>query len=132
MEKPHKRLDAWKLGIELVVEVCRLTRTFPDEERYALTVQMRRSVVSIPSNIAEGAARNTKKEFAHYLHIAQASLSELDTHLEVAERLGYVPDNARKGVDVLMVRIDKLVSGLIKSIKTPYPSPLTRNAGKGT
>jgi four helix bundle protein len=120
------------LGIELVVEVCRLTRTFPDEERYALTVQMRRSVVSIPSNIAEGAARNTKKEFAHYLHIAQASLSELDTHLEVAERLGYVPDNARKGVDVLMVRIDKLVSGLIKSIKTPYPSPLTRNTGKGT
>jgi four helix bundle protein len=75
MEKPHKRLDSWKLGIELVSEVYKLTRTFPDEERFVISSQMRRAAVSVPSNIAEGAARNTKREFVNYLHIAQGSLS---------------------------------------------------------
>jgi len=79
MEKPHKRLDAWKLSMDLVIDVYQTTDRFPSQEKYGLTDQIRRATISIPSNIAEGAARQTKKEFTNYLHMAQGSLSELDT-----------------------------------------------------
>jgi four helix bundle protein len=113
VEKPHKRLDAWKLSIELVVEIYRLTEKFPRHENYGLIHQIRRAVTSIPSNIAEGAARQTKKEFSNYLHIAQGSLSELDTQLELGKRLGYLDDASLKLLDDRMERIDKLITGLI-------------------
>lgn len=89
MEKPHKKLDIWKLAVELVTEVYRVTNSFPVREVYSLTDQIRRAAVSIPSNIAEGAGRYTKKEFVNYLHMAQGSLSELDTQSEIARHLGY-------------------------------------------
>jgi four helix bundle protein len=75
--------------------------------------QIRRATISIPSNIAEGAARQTKKEFTNYLHIAQGSLSELDTQVELARRLGYMDETSRKSLDERMERIDKTISGLI-------------------
>ena len=81
MEKPHKKLDAWKLSMDLVIDVYQRTERFPGQERYSLIDQIRRATISIPSNIAEGAARQTKKEFTNYLHIAQGSLSELDTQI---------------------------------------------------
>ena len=87
MEKPHKRLAVWRKSVDLVVETYKVTKTFPTEERYGLTDQVRRAAVSIPANIAEGAGRRTKKEFINFLHISQGSLSELDTHLEIALRL---------------------------------------------
>jgi four helix bundle protein len=65
MERPHKKLDVWKMAMDLVLDVYRVTKTFPMEEKYSLTDQLRRAAVSVPSNIAEGAARNTKKEFAN-------------------------------------------------------------------
>ena len=114
MERPHKRLDAWKLAITLVLDVYRVTKTFPTEEKYNLTDQLRRSSVSVPSNIAEGASRNTKKEFANFLYIAQGSLSELDTQLEIALKLGYIKSIDFKDIDVKMDRIGKMISGLIK------------------
>ena len=113
MDKPHKKLDAWKLSIELVVEIYRLTEKFPGHEKYGLIDQIRRATISIPSNIAEGAARQTKKEFSNYLHIAQGSLSELDTQLELASRLDYVDDVTLKRLDERMERIDKMITGLI-------------------
>lgn len=115
MEKPHKKLDVWKMSMELVVEVYKATEKFPHEERYSLTDQIRRAVVSIPSNIAEGAGRNTKKEFINFLHVSQASLSELDTQLEIAVRLGYLTSKDIKELDEIMIRIDKMLSGLIRS-----------------
>jgi four helix bundle protein len=84
MEKPHKKLDAWRLSMDLVIEIYEVTGKFPSQERYGLIDQIHRAAISIPSNIAEGAARHTKKEFVNYLHIAQASLSELDTQVELA------------------------------------------------
>jgi len=131
MEKPHKRLDAWKLGVESTIDIYRITKTFPDDERFGIISQMRRAAASIPNNIAEGAARQTKKEFINFLCIAQGSLSELDTHLEIAFRLGYLSAVARVEVEAKMLRIDKLVSGLIRSLKTPHPLPLTPHRGKG-
>jgi four helix bundle protein len=113
MEKPHKKLDAWKLSMDLVIDVYRTTDKFPRQERYSLTDQIRRAAISIPSNIAEGAARQTKKEFSNYLHMAQGSLSELDTQLELARRLGYLDDETWRILDQRMERIDKVISGLI-------------------
>jgi len=78
MEKPHKKLEAWKQSMDLVVEIYKATEQLPKQEIYGLTNQVRRAAVSIPCNIAEGAARQTKKEFTNFLHIAQGSLSELD------------------------------------------------------
>ena len=73
MDKPHKKLDLWNAAMELAVAVYKITELFPKEERYSLTDQIRRAVSSVPGNIAEGAARQTKKEFINYLHMAQGS-----------------------------------------------------------
>lgn len=116
MEKPHKKLDAWKLSMDLVIDIYRETEKFPDRERYGIVDQMRRAAISIPSNIAEGAARNTKREFVNYLHIAQASLSELDTQIELAGRLGYMDETSRQIIDKQMERIDKTITGLIRHL----------------
>ncbi len=114
MEKPHKKLNVWKSAIELVTEIYVLTRSFPDEEKYSLTSQMKRAAISVASNIAEGAARKSKKEFTQYLHVAQGSISELDTHLEIVKRLDYVDKQRVSSLDVLMEKIDKMLSGLIR------------------
>ena len=114
MEKPHKKLDVWKLSMQLVLDVYQTSKTFPREERYGLIDQIRRAVVSVPSNIAEGAARQTRKEFVNYLHMAQGSLSELDTLLELAMRLEYLVAKDWNALNMEMERIDKMLSGLIR------------------
>jgi four helix bundle protein len=100
--------------MELAGMAYRLTDSFPREERYSLTDQVRRAVVSVPSNVAEGAGRQTKKEFINYLHMAQGSLSALDTHLELARRLGYLAQDNWRMIDKRIERIDKMLSGLIR------------------
>ena len=87
-----KGLEIWRLGCDLVVQVRSLLRAFPAEERFALTDQLRRSALSIPSNIAEGSSRRTAADFIHFLVIARGSLAEVETQLCVAQRLGYVAD----------------------------------------
>ena len=76
MEKPHKKLEVWKQSMDLVTEIYKTTKEFPTQEIYGITNQVRRAAVSVPSNIAEGAARQTKKEFRNFLHVAQGSLSD--------------------------------------------------------
>lgn len=120
MEKPHKRLDVWRLSMDLVTEVYKVTDKFPKGEKFSLVDQIRRSAISIPSNIAEGAARNTKKEFVNFLHIAQGSLSELDTQIELAKQLKYIEEESWKDLDITMERIDKMLTGLIRSQKSPH------------
>ena len=117
MDKPHKKLDLWNAAMELAVAVYKITELFPKEERYSLTDQIRRAVSSVPGNIAEGAARQTKKEFINYLHMAQGSLSELDTHLELSRRLGYLAQESWASLDKQIERIDKMLSGLIRHQK---------------
>jgi len=119
MEKPHKQLDAWKLSMDLVIEVYRQTDRFPNREKYGLIDQIRRATISIPSNIAEGAARHTKKEFSNFLHIAQGSLSELDTQVELAARLNYLDGESQIALDEKLRRIDKLITGLIRHLNKP-------------
>ena len=117
MDKPHKKLDLWNAVMELAVAVYKITELFPKEERYSLTDQIRRAVSSVPGNTAEGAARQTKKEFINYLHMAQGSLSELDTHLELSRRLGYLAQESWASLDKQIERIDKMLSGLIRHQK---------------
>ena len=136
MEKPHKKLVAWQKAIDLTIALYHTTDNFPKEHRFNLSSQIRRAALSVASNIAEGAARQTKKEFTNFLHIAQASLSELDTQLEVAKRLTLLDDAQYHDLDRQLNHIDKLISGLLKYLKsgklptntsspfTPYPSPL--------
>jgi four helix bundle protein len=91
--KTHKNLDIWKRGIKFVEQIYISTRQFPKEEMYGLTSQLRRAAVSFPSNIAEGAARASKKEYIQFLYIALASLSELETQLVIAKNLNYVKND---------------------------------------
>ena len=93
MVKTHKDLDIWNLGIELVAKIYELTKDFPSEEKFGLISQLRRAAISIPSNIAEGAARNSKKEFIQFVYISLSSLSEIETQIIISERLGYLKVN---------------------------------------
>ena len=91
--KSYKELIIWQKGIKIVVLVYKLSESFPKEEIYALTSQIKRASVSIPSNIAEGFGRQTDKSFNHFLNIARGSLFELETQLIIAKELGFLFDN---------------------------------------
>jgi four helix bundle protein len=102
--------------MELVEVIYRVTSSFPSQEQYGLVSQMRRAAVSVPSNLAEGAARDGSREFARFLSIARGSLSELDTQYQIAIRLGYTkPDPVQ--VEPLLERTSKLIHGLHKRMK---------------
>ena len=126
MEKPHKKLDVWRVAMDLVMEIYRITESFPKEEKYGLSNQVRGAAVSVPSNIAEGAARQTKKEFVNYLHMAQGSLSELDTQLEVAGRLAFLDAKTWEHLDKMLQRVDKMLTGLIRHQSAHKSSPHAR------
>ena len=85
----HKDLEAWKKSIKLVMEVYEITKTFPNDERYGIVSQIRRAAVSVPSNLAEGAARSSDKEALRFFDIAIGSLAELDTQFIISENLKY-------------------------------------------
>ena len=91
MVKSYRDLRVWQASMDLVTRVYAVTRGFPKHEVYALCSQMQRAAVSIPSNIAEGHEREHIKEYLHHLSMAQASLTELETQLEISLRLGYIP-----------------------------------------
>jgi four helix bundle protein len=112
MDNPHKKLDVWKLSMELSRVVYRLTMGYPSEERFGLVSQMQRAAISVPSNIAEGAARDSNNEFRHFLSIARSSLSELDTQLDLSQDLGFVTETSRSEIDRLLTRIDKMLYAL--------------------
>jgi four helix bundle protein len=112
--------------MELASQVYSLTSQFPKEEMYGLTAQMRRSAVSIPSNIAEGAARHSRKEFVQFLHVASGSVTELETQLLLASRIGYL------STDTILTHTEevrKKLLGLLRSLKqkpiTHHSSPVT-------
>ncbi len=115
MRRKHRDLLVWQQAIALVTTVYRLTASFPDSERFGLIAQMRRAAVSVPSNIAEGAARNTSKEYLHFLGIARGSLSELDTQFVIAHELAYIDQIAP--IELAISDVFGLLNGLINSLK---------------
>jgi len=117
LDKPHKGLEVWKLGMELCRDIYELCLRLPDSEKFGLSSQMKRSAVSIPSNIAEGAGRSTKKEFMQFLSIAQGSLAELDTQLELCtDYLGLLEADAVAQPLEKIERISMMITGLKKSL----------------
>jgi four helix bundle protein len=118
VNKPHKKLNAWTDAVDLAQQIYRITERFPPNEQFGLTSQIQRAAVSIPSNMAEGAARQTKKEFIQFIHISKGSLSELDTQLEIARRLEYLGQVEWEALNELLERVDRLLSGLIRHLKT--------------
>jgi len=114
--KTHKDLDVWKKSIEFVSEIYQVTSSFPKEELYGLTSQIRRAAISIPSNIAEGAARNHKKEFKQFLYISLSSSTELETQIIIAHNLGYINLSQYNLYLEKLEIISKMLQGLIKSI----------------
>lgn len=113
--KSHKDLDAWKESIALVKVVYEVTKSFPSEERFGLTDQVRRAAVSVPSNIAEGAARGSNQDFIRFLHIALGSLSEVETQIIIASELKYI-ELSQELLDKITV-IRNLTNGLIRHLK---------------
>ncbi|MGM0546199.1 MAG: four helix bundle protein [Bacteroidota bacterium] len=111
----HKKLDVWRASIKLTAIIYELTLLFPKHELYGLTSQLRRASVSIPSNIAEGAARRSPKERCRFYEIARSSLVEVDTQLEIAQKLNYLSDKELIKVENELEHIFAMLSNLIKS-----------------
>jgi len=119
MIKSHRDLRVWQLGMDLAVEAYHQTGSFPKHEAFGLGVQMQRAAVSVPSNIAEGHTREHRKEYLHHLSIAQASLAEMETHAELAARLGYCP---LQSVTAFLEKADSLGKQL-RALRTALKSP---------
>ena len=111
-----RELNVWKKSIELSNRIYLLTKHFPPNELYALTSQMQRAVVSIPTNIAEGAGRSTDKDFSHFLSIALGSAYELETELVRANNFGYVAECEYNEVNSLIVEVKKMLCNLINRL----------------
>ncbi|QNH14365.1 four helix bundle protein [Xanthomonas sp. GW] len=131
-QRPHERLTVWRDAMALVEAIYHLTQNFPDAERFGLTAQMRRAAISVPSNIAEGAARRSTAEYLRYLSMARGSLAELDTQMQIATRLQFgSPDAAT--LDLLnrtFSRLNALIRTLDDSrhLREPgalYESPIS-------
>ena len=115
VRRKHHDLLVWRESMDLVTDIYRVTSSYPREEIYGLTSQMRRAAVSVPSNIAEGAARTSNKEFLQFLSIARGSLSELETQIMISRNLGYLSEEG-----VVLQRVETifaLLGGLMKSIR---------------
>jgi four helix bundle protein len=129
MEKPHKKLDVWQAAMKATKVVYELTKPFPEEEKFGLVSQMRRAAVSIPCNIAEGAARQGKREFRNFVSMAQGSLSELDTQLELSVLLGYLSKEKIEEIEGHLLRIDRMLSGLIRSLTKKTKNEIVKRSG---
>ena len=112
----YKQLIVWHKSMDLVVEVYSLVKLLPKEELYALSDQMRRAVVSIPSNISEGLGRNSDKEFIQFLSVSRGSLWELATQIEVCERLNYIDNLKTTKAKNLITEISKMINSLANTL----------------
>ena len=117
MIKDFRDLNVWKTGMQIVRGIYRVTISFPKEERYGLTVQMRRAATSIPSNIAEGFNRQHNKEYRQFLYVALGSCGELETHVEVGHMLEYITGTQHNELLQLLKVESKMLNGLINCLK---------------
>ncbi len=124
--KSYRDLDVWKKAVALVTEIYRVTATFPKEETYGLTSQIRRSSISIPSNIAEGRGKRSTGDFIRFLNIAYGSLSEVETQLIIASNLHLMDATTMESLLESTSEIARMLNGLISSLETKLSSPKSR------
>lgn len=113
----YRDLIVWNKAMDLVLEIYTISSYFPREEMYSLTAQIKKSSISIPSNIAEGSRRSTKKDFRSFLVVAYGSGAELETQIEIAKRLDYIKVDKTKTVDMLLSEVMKMLNKLIKNLE---------------
>ena len=118
--RPHQKLDLWRKSIDLAVSIYRQTEAFPKEERFGLTQQLRRAAVSVASNVAEGAARASTKEFRKFLYYSQGSASEISTQLMIANRLNYLSKNDHDQLEKDLDNVGRMITGLSKSLNRGF------------
>jgi four helix bundle protein len=121
--RDHSKLEAFALADTLALDIYRITRSFPAEERYGVTAQLRRAAISIPANIVEGSARRSEREYLHFLSIAYGSAKELQYELSLCRRLGYLSDSSASSVEVYASRTARAIWGLISGLQRRHPSP---------
>jgi len=114
--KNYRDLIVWQKAMGLVTEIYHHTKSFPEEERYGLTSQLRRSSVSLPSNMAEGYGRNSTQDYIRFLRIANGSLFELQTQLEIARNLDFLTEKSFSVLFEMSREIERMLSSLIKKI----------------
>ena len=118
MSLPHESLVAWQRADDLVVRIHNISRTFPAEERYALTSQMRRAAYSVPANIVEGFGRYGARDRAHFLEVALSSLAEVAYCVHLSRRLAYIDDQTKQDLDVELRRVSAPLRGLMQRYVT--------------
>ena len=124
----YRQLTVWQKAMDLVTDCYTASKQFPDTERYGLASQLQRAAVSIPANIAEGKHRQHTKEFLQHLSISSGSLAEVETHLLIAHRLGYITEQPLNNLLLQTTEISKMLAGLKKSLYNKNrPSPLSPN-----
>jgi four helix bundle protein len=116
--RSYRDLIAWQKAMDFTVEVYQLSKNFPAEERFALTTQLRRSAVSVPSNIAEGEGRFSKPDFSRFLSFSHGSLCESETQIILADRLGYVSTDRVDAILAQSSEVGRLIRGLARSLNT--------------
>jgi four helix bundle protein len=119
--KTYRELEAWQAGMDLVEVIYALTRTFPRDELFGITAQARRAAISIPSNIAEGASRRTTGAFLNHASIALGSHAEVETCLQIATRLQYMPSIGIEHAALSVARTGQLLNGLRRSLEARPP-----------
>lgn len=120
MLKNYKELKVWQKSYLLCLEVYKITKGFPKEERYGLTSQIRRAAVSVPSNIAEGYGRKTTPEYIQALYVAYGSNCELETQILLAGDLGYIKDENMRKVQKEIGEVERMLKALIKSLEEKW------------
>jgi four helix bundle protein len=114
MAKMYENLDAWKEAANLAVQVYQITKTFPKDEIFGITSQLRRASISISSNIAEGAGRKSKKDFKQFVHMASGSLNEVESLLYICSQLNLTTSDSYKELKERVDRLGRLIGGLLK------------------
>jgi len=123
MLKNYKELNVWKKSYQLSLSIYRITAMFPKEERYGLISQIRRSVVSIPSNIAEGYGRKTTADYIRFLYISYGSICELETQILLAGDLDLIDSDELNSVNMDIAEVERMLKALIKSLETKHLDP---------
>jgi four helix bundle protein len=115
--RDYRKIEAWKLADDLTVAIYTLTRSFPREELYGLTSQLRRAAYSVPANIAEGSSRESKRDYLHFLYIARGSLMEARYFIHLSRRLSYLTDDAGEPLDEQVGQCFGCLNGLIRAVE---------------
>ncbi|MEW6570586.1 MAG: four helix bundle protein [Nitrospirota bacterium] len=123
MLKNYKELKVWQKAYQLCVELYKITKNFPNEEKYGLTSQIRRAAISVPSNIAEGYGRKTTREYIQSLYIAYGSNCELETQILLSRDLGYIKDEKIEGLQKEIGEVERMLKALIKSLENKHLNP---------